>query len=301
MKKRWLAVLVIIGLAFLVVLIFMKSRPHYYESPPIKVFMKKDRKVQTIALEDYLVGVVLAEMPASFNNEALKAQAVCARTYTIRRCYSASQHPGMAAVCDDSLHCQAYIDPNSLVLNRAWAEKKVRRAVQATRGQVITYQGELIDPVYHSTCGGHTESSQDVWGNRCPYLQGVQCLWDRSSRYYRKVFKVDKNVFCDRLKLEPGDDPIPSMLERSENGMVKRIGWKNKSMTGTKFRELLGLPSARFTIFCRNGQVIINTIGYGHGVGMCQYGADGLAEEGKSYLEILHYYYKGVTICQIQY
>ncbi|NLW43990.1 MAG: stage II sporulation protein D [Syntrophomonadaceae bacterium] len=272
--------------------------------PVIRLLISAEGSVVELPLEEYLVGVVLAEMPASFNFEALKAQAVCARTYTLNRLFSPSGHNQPAEVCDDINHCQAYTTPAAYLESHPeneWAVQKVRQAVAVTRGEVITVDGELIEPVYHSTCGGHTEDSQAVWGYEHDYLQGVPCLWDGDSPHYRKTLNISIEEFRRLLGLD-SKIPLPTArVESTANGTVEKIAWGDNKLTGYQVRRALNLPSAKFTLTFGEETVAVTTVGSGHGVGLCQYGANGLAEEGKDYRQILHHYYRGITLYRVSY
>jgi len=273
--------------------------------PEIRLFISADGSVIELPLEEYLVGVVLAEMPASFDLEALKAQAVCARTYTLKKYFSpVSGHLLQAVVCDDINHCQAYIAPAAYLTcypDNRWAVQKVRKAVADTRGEVITLDGELIEPVYHSTCGGHTEDSEAVWGFKHDYLKGVPCLWDSGSPYYRKTLNISIEEFRRLLGLNPKTQLQSSRVESTQNGTVERIAWGNTKLSGREVRQALNLPSAKFTISVNDETVAVTTMGNGHGVGLCQYGANGLAKEGENYKHILHHYYQGITLYRVRY
>lgn len=290
--------LLLLGVGLLIWLI-----PKHYHKLYIRVYLTSSDRVIRLSLEQYLVGVVLAEMPGSFNPEALKAQAVCARTYCLKRHYAKPAHPKQAVLCDDSRHCQAYIPPEKY--NRAGVRNKlivnkVKQAVEQTRGQVLTWEGELIDPVYHSTCGGHTESAKMVWGHDFPYLRGVSCSWDSSSPYYHQVQHISAQRVREVLDLED-NNLQPVIISLTKNGRVANINIGGRVFTGTEFRAKLDLPSTWLEIKEGKDQLIITTHGYGHGVGMCQYGANGMARKGAGYQQILYYYYPGTKLYKLQY
>lgn len=282
--------------------------------PGIRVKMDDTGKVVVMPLEEYLVGVVAAEMPASFYPQALAAQAVAARTYTLKKLTNSAAsalHPN-ADVCTDSNHCQGWL--SKIELRRRWGivkywsyYKKIVDAVQDTQGMVLTYGGRLIEPVYHSTSGGRTEASSEVWKYSFPYLQSVECKWDkRSPRYFNKETitisrleqKLGVNIAAAPVMV--GSDSPLRILERTVSGRVKTIKVGSKTFAGTDFRRLLGLSSTYIDWEISGGSIIFNTKGYGHGVGLCQYGADGQARQGKDYREILKYYYRGVAIEKYQ-
>lgn len=278
----------------------------------ITVFLAHERRTATTMLEDYLVGVVMAEMPASFEMEALKAQAVVARTYTIRRmrsmggsgCSQSSEH---ADICTDSTHCQAWLNPDEE--HPWWPEGKneeylarIKQAVYETRGEVATFQGQLIDAVYHSTCGGQTELSSAVWrGGAVPYLQSIQCPYCHHSPTYRQEIFVSftgiASALGQDLAIPAAGDSLPLQIkETTPGGRVAALQLSGVSLAGTEVRRLLELPSTAFTWESRDEGLLFLTQGHGHGVGLCQYGADGAAAQGKEYREIIDFYYPGVRV-----
>ncbi|MGE5543505.1 MAG: stage II sporulation protein D [Bacillota bacterium] len=304
MRKQIVSILAVLLILTTITVIIDTCRKKNQYGFMIRLLLKADGSIVELPIEEYLVGVVLAEMPASFDTEALKAQAVCARTYTFKKHFSKAGHEPHASVCDDIEHCQAYVTPAAYLKrcpDNDWAVHKVRQAVMATRGEVVTLNGELVEPVYHSTCGGHTESSQTVWGHEHEYLQGVPCLWDSGSPHYRRTFNISIEEFQRLLGLDPATPLIPQHLESTENGTVEEVTWGNTVMNGQQVREALKLPSAKFTIAVDDETVAVTTMGNGHGVGLCQYGANGLAKQGKNYRQILHYYYKGITLYRVYY
>jgi stage II sporulation protein D len=265
----------------------------------------------SIPLEEYLLGVVLAEMPSSFHLEALKAQAVVARTYALYMAEiggGCKSHPG-AHLCTNSTCCQAWSDPALLI--EAYApeaaaalKEKIQKAVEQTAGQVLLFQGKLAEAVYHSTCGGITEASTAVWqGQPLPYLQPVPCNYCSHSPYYRQEIILERNALSVLLKEEElrpvaGGTFLPpiSVLERGPGQRVVSLQVGNKRYSGQAVRNLLDLPSAYFTLHPEADRVVLDVHGYGHGVGLCQYGADGMACSGYTYREILLHYYPGTDL-----
>lgn len=279
----------------------------------IRVWHHDTQQVENMPLEQYLVGVVAAEMPASFELEALKAQAIAARTYALKRMQAAEGganevHPA-ADVCTDPAHCQAWIDDsrqreNWGVLRYYQYHTKIKRAVEQTRGLVLVYNGRLIDPVYHSTCGGRTENARDVWNYDVPYLRSVECPWDKDSPRWQDQLTLSLDDLENRLQVKlavptsklSAKKNLVRITEQSPTGRAKTVQVGDKTFAATEFRSRLGLRSTRFTVEQQGNEIIFKTIGNGHGVGMCQYGANGLAKEGKDCLEILQYYYQGATV-----
>lgn len=248
--------------------------------------------VITIPLDEYLIGVVGAEMPASFPIEALKAQAVVARTYALKKIKN-------NAKLTDSVSTQCYKDNNQL--KEMWKNsyntyyQKIKSAVEATKNQAIYYQNDYIDAVYHSTSNGKTEDAMYVWGNSSPYLKSVDSSWDKNSTSYLKEIEKDLSNVLNILGVDVSDTSF-EILSRDSSGRVEKVRFGNREFTGVEFRNLLGLRSADFDIKQIDNTLIITTRGYGHGVGLSQYGASGMAKEGYNYIEILKHYYTGVTI-----
>lgn len=271
----------------------------------VKVYIKKDDKVVEMNTMQYLKEVVAAEMPADFYDEALKAQAVAARTYLVNRRNAGGTdiHKG-AAICTDSTHCKAWISEEER--KSSWgsaAEKnwqKISDAVESTDGVIITYEGKPISAVFHSTSSGHTENAKDVWGGNVPYLVSVDSSGDTESPKYssKAVYSIDefKKICEEKLEGINWEQGLFSDISRSEAGGIISIKLGGVSVKGTEFRTLFSLRSTNIDITEENGQIIMEVKGYGHGVGMSQYGANYLAGQGKNYIEILKAYYTGVEV-----
>lgn len=258
-----------------------------------------DGVVRETELESYLLGVVLAEMPASFEPEALKAQAVVARTYALKQVEGGFRHP-QGAVCTDSGCCQAYIAPNDYLAG--WGNQtdvdKVRSAVEATAGMVLTYGGALIEATYFSCSGGRTEDAVAVWGTDYPYLQAVDSPGEESAAPYRKTVFFTAREFAERLgrNLTGSPEDWLGSIRYTDGGGVANMMVAGKSYTGVTLRKLLGLNSTAFSMQAENGGITVTTRGKGHRVGMSQYGADAMAAGGSDYQQILTYYYQGTAI-----
>lgn len=269
-----------------------------------------DGKLLSLELEEYLAGVVAAEMPAQFHEEALKAQAVASRTYAARKMLvyggsGCSRNPE-ADVCSDPAHCQGWQDWQ--VLQERWGadfarfREKVLKAVESTRLQVLMYGGRPAEAVFHSTCGGRTESAANVWGNDIPYLQAVECPYDSHSPHYRteriiSVAELLKRAGVESDVLFPCNSDGRPVLSREDvtlSGTVKKMELEGKTTSGMEMRRLLELPSPRFSV--EVPQVKVVSRGFGHGVGLCQYGADGWAKHNADWQSILMTYYPGVQI-----
>lgn len=277
------------------------------EQAMIDVFFADENKVKSVPLEEYLVGVVSAEMPASFELEAIKAQAVAARSYAVYKQNSPQneKHPN-ADVCTDFSHCKAY---KSLQKARTdWGEnavkyeKKIKEAVSLTKGEIITYEGDAALAVFHSQSGGgRTENSADVWGGTVPYLVSVESHGEENAPNFYSSADVSFAEFQKIISSENALAKVSSpsdigKISLSDGGAVKSIIIGGQNFTGSKIRSLFNLRSACFTITADNHNVHFEVLGYGHGVGMSQYGANELAKEGYTYDKILLHYYTGTKL-----
>ena len=260
-------------------------------------------KVVEMELNEYLTGVVLAEMPVSFEPEAQKAQAVVARTYTMRAYRRGGKHDG-AAVCTDSTCCQAYISPAEYLESGGTQSgvDRIRGAVEATDGQVLTYGGELIEATYFSCSGGVTEDAAAVWGADYPYLQSVESPGEEGAAHYSDTVRFTAAQFEAALGRGLGGSPTSwfGVTTYTTGGGVASMEIGGQVYKGTKLRSLLGLRSTAFTVAADSKGVTITTKGFGHRVGMSQYGADAMAVLGSSYEEILAHYYRGTTLERLE-
>ena len=262
-------------------------------------------QVTELPLEEYLIGVVLSEMPASFEHEALKAQAVAARTFAVRQ-KNGGKHSDFD-LCDQSSCCQAWTGENALrqKLGGVWQTywNKASRAVKATEGEVLTYQGSLIDAVYFSCSGGQTEDAAAVWGTEVPYLQSVKSPGEEPAAKYESEVTISEEDFIAILRKEnsradfsePPAGWFGSIL-RTQGGGVASMEIGGYSFSGTRLRSLFGLNSTDFTVSVTGQGICFSVRGYGHRVGMSQYGANAMASKGKTYDEILLHYYSGAEL-----
>jgi stage II sporulation protein D len=267
----------------------------------VKIFY--NNKEETIDLEEYIEGVVAAEMPISFEIEALKAQAVAARTFTLKKMEEDPDIVFSSAI--QSYYSEEEIDSlwdsEDYPINYA----KLMSAVNSTKDEVIVYNNELIDAVFHSTSAGETVAAMDVWGEDIPYLQSVESSDDLNAPSYLHIYSFSTQDFISILDEYGEGVAINQMgsidvqiIERNSEGYVKEIQIGNRIYEGQEFRNLYALASSNFTISVSDGQVNITCKGYGHGVGMSQYGANFMAEDGFSYDEILRHYYTGCELKQ---
>ena len=273
----------------------------------IKLLHTKTGEVEEVAIDTYLVNVVSAEMPADFEIEALKAQAVVARTYTIYKIQN-KKHDN-ADICDDSACCQAWVSKEERFAR--WEEsvresnwQKIEQAVSETKGKIITYEGKPINAFFHSNSGGKTEIPVNVWGGTgYPYLQVVETSGEDNYTQYNSEVVLSNEELLEKLKVNYSDISIDfnnndelKILEYTDSGRVKTVKFGNHNLSGTETRSLLGLRSTNFEIIKENGNIKFSVEGYGHGVGMSQTGANTLAKEGKSYEDIINHFYIGVVI-----
>lgn len=284
----------------------------------IKVYRTAEKKVEEMDLEEYLKGVVAAEMPVEFELEALKAQAVAARTYACSR-YKKLYLPNdnahsEADICDD-VHCQVWMSKEAAM--KSWGDaaqknwSKIETAVDETKSIIVTYEGTIINPLYHSNSGGRTENIEDVWAtNEVPYLKSVFSSGEeKSATEFKNTVNIKNKEFCDKLKkaypeLKVNEKDVfkdIKILERSEGNRVKDIKVGNLTLKGVDIRNVFSLRSTNFTIEKASADTLkFTTVGYGHGVGMSQWGANFMAQSGGDYKEILKYYYKGIELKKLQ-
>lgn len=282
----------------------------------LSVWVASEQRLRTMALEEYVRGVVAAEMPADFEPAALAAQSLVARTYAVGRLVSQGGkgcvlHAG-ADVCTDPTHCQGWA--SEAELRQTWGYfgfysrwAKITAAVKSTADQIITSQGLPIDPAYHSTCGGHTENSEDVWSAKVSYLRGVVCETDGDSPRLSETKEFTLKQLQDALGAEAGaltamrqgDAKLFQITSLTPNGRVRELRVGDRALTGAEFRTALGLRSTKMALSWSNGGLKVVTTGYGHGVGLCQYGSNGLAKLGLGFADIIAHYYTGVEIAPI--
>lgn len=286
---------------------YQKSLPEGEET--VSVYIAQEDKVCDMSKSQYLKEVVSAEMPASFEPEALKAQAVAARSYLVSRqnAYKISgtpeSHKG-ADICTDPTHCKAWISEEKR--RESWgadADKnwdKISRAVEETKGEVITYNGEVISAVFHSTSSGKTENSKDVWGGDRPYLVSVESYGDTLSPKYKSEKEISlkefKKIAEENIEGVDFSKGIVGNIARSDAGGILTVEIGGVAVKGTVFRKIYDLRSTNVQITIEKDAVKFDVTGFGHGVGMSQYGANYLASQGKDYKEILKTYYTGVEI-----
>ncbi len=306
MKKFLLLTLLIILIPLFIVglnnssEIINKIRYGIYNNKVIRVKKNSSGEIINVPVEEYVVGVVAAEMPASFSDEALKAQAVASRTYALNRAYLNKNDYDVT----DGTQNQVYISYDDM--KEKWKDnydsnlKKVKNAVLSTKGEVVLYDNKLIDALFFSTSNGYTENSGDVFSSSKPYLVSVQSIWDKTeSPVFSTTSEVSRSEFLFNLGLENTNDIIISDVKKTNTGRIISLSINGKNFDSNKIKTIFNLKSTSFEIKVLNQTVVFNVNGYGHGVGMSQYGANGMAKEGYDYKTILTYYYKNCEIKKI--
>lgn len=284
----------------------------YQKYSTIKLLHSSTNEIEELNIDKYLYGVVSSEMPASFEMEALKAQAVVARTYTIYQTTNNSCKHENADICDNYACCQAWISKEDRFAKWDAEEtesnwNKIVEAVNSTSGKIITYNGEPINAFFHSNSGGVTESSVNIWGGvDYPYLKSVETAGEEGYRQYSSQAQFSKQDLLNKIKEKYPDCEIDfakqdciQILEYTTSGRVKTIKFGNKEIAGTEARSILGLKSTNFTFSIDGDTVTFSVTGYGHGVGMSQTGADALAKSGSNYEEIIKHFYTDVEIIEL--
>ena len=289
-----------------------EEKYNYSNFATIKLYHSKTGEVEELPIDEYLYGVVSSEMPVKYDIEALKAQAVVARTYTIYQITHSKGKHNNADICDNYACCQAWISKEDRFAKWEATEaennwQKILNAVDSTAGKVITYNGNVIDAFFHSNSGGTTETASNVWGGQnFPYLQSVETSGEDNYSEYNSEFELSKDELINKIRekhpeIEINFDEKDSIriLEFTESGRVKTIKIGNVEIAGTELRTLLGLKSTNFNFEIRDNSVIFFVKGYGHGVGMSQTGADSLAKQGLNYEDIIKHFYSNVEITNL--
>lgn len=325
MKKLIILILTIVLICFMLPILFTKkyipeetlsvikeNEYDYKHYKTIKLLHTETGEIEKLNIDEYLCGVVSAEMPASFHEEAIKAQGLVARTYTIYKIENGSKHEG-ADICDLASCCQAWISKEDRFANWNEAEcesnwQKIVTAVEATKGQIITYESKPINAFFHSNSGGITETATNVWGGtNYPYLQVVATSGEDAYTQYSSKISLTKDEVIQKLKETHSDAEINflnenevQIIENTESGRVKIIKFGNVEISGVEARTIFGLKSAKFTVTIEGDIVTFDVVGYGHGVGMSQTGADSMAKLGNDYQTIVKHYYTGVEIQNVK-
>lgn len=303
MKKIIFFTLIIIIIPFFIIAIYNLNKVeeielNYINNTTIRVKRLKTDTIETIPLESYIVGVLAGEMPIYFEKEALKAQAVASRSYAIKRIeYNKDKDYDVV----DSIMNQVYLDED--YLKEAWGNNyvininKLRSAVNETIDECLTYDDKVIDALFFSTSNGYTEDADLVFNLNLPYLKSVESKWDeKESSAFSTTTVIPLNKFYEKLNLKYNKELKVEIIKRSPTNRVLELKINNQKFTGKDLYNSLSLRSTDFIITQIGTNVFIDMKGYGHGVGMSQYGALGMAKEGYSYKDILSHYYQNTTI-----
>ncbi len=302
MKKAILSIIIILILPFILTNILEKNETKIIElvhnEKTIRVLRSKTQTIEKVPFEEYVVGVLAGEMPIYFEEEALKAQAVASRSYALKRIeYNKNKNYDVV----DSTNNQVYLDND--YLKKAWGTNytkninKIRKAVNATSCEYLDYNGMIVDALFFSTSTGKTESVGEVFNISLPYLKSVSSTWDEKvSPVFNDYYTFTIDNFYQKLGLNYNENLNIEVIETTSAGRIKKIKINNVEFTGNKISTTFNLRSTSFTIDKEGNKINITTTGYGHGVGMSQYGAQGMASEGYKYDEILKHYYSGVKI-----
>lgn len=284
----------------------------YQKYKTIRLLHQETGQVEELNIDEYLYGVVSSEMPANYEIEALKAQAIVARTYTIYQIiHNLGKHEN-ADICDNSNCCQAWISKDERMAKWTAEEaesnwNKILEAVNSTSGKIITYNGEPINAFFHANSGGVTESSLNIWGGiDYPYLKSVETAGEEGYTQYSSEVIYSKDDLLNKIKekypeceINFSQENCIQIIENTTSGRVKTIKFGNIEIAGTEARTILGLKSTNFTFSIDGDNIKFSVIGYGHGVGMSQTGADALAKTGANYEEIIKHFYTNVEIIEV--
>ena len=307
MKKIIIFTALILFIPFVIVNFFDVDKKEeiklrYESNIIIRVKRLSSNEIEYLPLEEYIVGVLAGEMPIYFEKEAFKAQAVAARSYALKKIeYNKDNEYDVV----DSVLNQVYLD--NYYLKEAWQDKyldninKLREIVNETSLEYLDYNGEIVDALFFSTSNGYTEKASLVFNIDLPYLQSVTSMWDSStSSAFRSTKKISIDEFYSSLNIEYSNTLDFKVLRRSSTNRILNLSINGKEFTGKEVYDKLGLKSMDFSLKQDGNNIIIDTVGYGHGVGMSQYGAEGMALEGYSYKDILSHYYVGTSIKKIK-
>ncbi|MNJ49877.1 Amidase enhancer precursor [compost metagenome] len=289
------------------------------ELPSVSVYVTHTGGIETLPLEQYVTGVLAAEMPADFELEALKAQAIAARTFIVRRLADGDRSgvPVKGADVVDSVDHQAYLSSKELnkwpELGKSEQLAKLRRAVEETKGIIMTYQGKPITATFFSASGGYTENSEEYWSLKLPYLRSVPSPWEKTvNPSFKQTVTISVSELYAKLGLKASALPVTASVKDRQSSAsslfqiksytaghsIKKMLIGDQTFTGRELREKLGLRSAQFMMSLDGDNVQITTYGNGHGVGMSQWGAHGMAKQGYTTTQILKHYYTGISFAQ---
>lgn len=297
MKKFIIFTALIVLIPFFVTKIFVRTKEIRFEfisNKSIKVKDEKTGNILEVPFEDYVKGVVSGEMPTEFELEALKAQAVASRSYAL---YHMN---GNEYDVTNTTSNQVYLTDQEL--KERWKSKyaeninKIKEAIIQTKGEYLTYNGETVNAMFFSTSVGKTENSEEVFVSKLPYLRSVSSQWDEASPVFTDTVTINLKDFYQSLNLEYNETLTTEVIEKTSTGRTKKIIINGTELNGRDVASKLKIRSNYFDIIQNGDKVTIKTKGFGHGVGLSQYGANGMAKEGYNYKEILKHYYEGTEI-----
>lgn len=298
MKNRNLIIAVIFLSVIAILSSFDKKETVFLnEEKTVTIKNNETKEEKSLELEEYIIGVVAGEMPASFEIEALKAQAIAARSYAMNKINISNETYDLVTDVTNQVYITTDEMKNKWQSEYDYYYEKIKNAVLETQGLVMKYNNEIISAYYFAMSNGSTEDVSLVFGESKDYLQSVDSSWDENVKNFTVETNITKEEFCKKLDISC-DDIIIKDIKRSETNRVNEITINNKKFIGTEVRSLLNLRSTDFDIEI-NESIKITTKGYGHGVGMSQYGANEMAKNGSTYEEILKHYYNNIEISKI--
>lgn len=299
-KKILLFSFLIIFIPFIIVSIFIRNEEivfNFSENSIVRVYREKKGTIDNVPIEEYVVGVIAGEMPISFEIEALKAQAVASRSYVMKQI---ENNINKEYDVVDTVMNQVYLDKNYLM--SVWSESytdninKIKLAVLSTKGEYLSYNGKVAEAMFFSTSPGITENSEEIFVSKEPYLRSVSSTWDEISPVYTTTKTYTLNEFYNILNIPYKEKLTIDIIEKTSTGRIKKLKINGNEMSSNYVCSKLELKSTYFEIIQDGTKVIIKNKGYGHGVGMSQYGAQGMAKNGYTYDEILKHYYQNIEI-----
>ena len=307
MKKIIIFTAFLIIIPFIIVTILLKEPKEielkYASNTVVRIKREKKNIIETIPLEEYIVGVLAGEMPISFEIEALKAQAVASRSYALNKI---ANNKDKEYDVVDTIMNQVYLDNDYLksVWKNTYVTKinKLKTAVNETFGEYLDYNGSIVNAMFFSTSNGYTEDSKNVFGFEAAYLKSVNSPWDEeTSTAFNSSKEMSLQEFYEKLNLPYQEKLTVKITKRSPTNRILNLKINNQDFASRELYNKLSLKSTDFVIIQNGSNIIIKTKGYGHGVGMSQYGALGMAKQGKTYEEILSHYYKDTKIKKISF
>lgn len=300
LKKLLLFSCLIIFIPVIIVSIFIRNDEitfNFSNNTTVRVYREKTNTIDNVPLEEYVVGVVAGEMPVDFEIEALKAQAVASRSYVMKQI---EKNINKEYDVVDTVTNQVYLDNDHLmaVWNNLYVNNinKIKEAVLETKGQYLSYNNKVAEALFFSTSPGITENSEEIFVSKEPYLRSVSSKWDEISPLYSTTITYTLSEFYSILNIKYENNLNVEITQKTSTGRIKKIKINNNEFTANYICSKLSLNSTYFEIIQDGSKVIIKNKGYGHGVGMSQYGAEGMAREGYTYDQILKYYYKDIEI-----